>query len=49
MGENIGEGCFFNEFSVQMLSKNDSGLQYVKKLEKAVFELKNLNLRGNLD
>jgi hypothetical protein len=46
MGNNICETTLMNEFAVQMLPQHDPSMDAVKKLSKAVFELKNVGLKS---
>ena len=48
MGYNQSEYAFMNEFAVQMLPKKDPAMATVKKLERAVFDLKNMEKKSIL-
>lgn len=49
MGCNIAETEYFNEYATKMLPQHDPGLEAVKKLGKAVFELRNVGLRSAIN
>ena len=48
MGYNQSDYAFMNEFAVQMLPRNDPAMATVKKLERAVFDLKNMEKKSIL-
>ena len=46
MGHNIAQFTSFNPYAVMLLPKDDQGIAAVKKLERAVIELKSMEMKS---